>query len=119
MVQALAEETGCTVLCSGREDIISDGEKIAVLKNGCPELGNISGTGCLLGAVCGAMLGSGFPSFEAALMAAALLDICGERALAKMKKNAAGIGSMAVYLLDELYLADESFLEEVSCEYKG
>ncbi|MBQ9992821.1 MAG: hydroxyethylthiazole kinase [Firmicutes bacterium] len=119
MVQLLAKETGSTVLCSGKEDIISDGQKIAVLKNGCAELGNISGTGCLLGAVCGAMLGSGFPPFEAALMAAALVDICGERALAKMKKNAAGIGSMAVFLLDELYLADESILEEIICEYKG
>ena len=116
-IKELAKITGSVILCSGKEDIVSDGEKTALLKNGCYELALISGTGCILGALCGALLGSGYNAFDAAFYGAGLLGLCGEKAYAKMSENKLGIGSMSVFLLDEIYLASEKLLEKIDFSY--
>ena len=47
-VKAFAKEAGCIVAVTGAIDLISDGEACYVVRNGRPEMGKITGTGCQL-----------------------------------------------------------------------
>lgn len=92
----LAKRSGGVVLVSGKRDIITDGQRIAYVKNGCAQLGKITGTGCMLGALCTAYLAIS-DGYEAAKTACAVMGICGERS-----RTAKGNGSFGVNLLDNL-----------------
>lgn len=42
---------GCVVVLTGATDYISDGNTVVVLENGHPLLGQITGSGCILGSI--------------------------------------------------------------------
>ena len=92
----LAEKYNCTVLASGKEDIITDGKRTVLVKNGCAQLSRITGTGCMLSAICAAFLPYATP-FDAAVISCAVLGICGEGA-----HTEEGSGSFFAKLLDNL-----------------
>ena len=95
-VAALAAEYGCTVLASGRTDIISDGKQTVFIRSGTPQLSCVTGTGCMLGALCAAYLSSADP-MDAALTACAVMNISGE-----LSSTDKGPGSFMVNLLDNI-----------------
>ena len=112
----LAEKYGAVVLASGKNDIITDGKRVIWIKNGCAQLSKVTGTGCMLGALCATYL-SVADGMEAAAAACAVLGVCGE--LARTEK---GNGSFMINLLDNLstivdaekYLKmEEQILEEI------
>lgn len=78
-VPYLAKKYNTIVLASGREDIVSNGEKTFSVKNGTPQLSKITGTGCVLGALCGCFLAVS-PNIYGVLTACGVLGICGEYA---------------------------------------
>ncbi len=43
----LAQNKNCVCAVSGEEDIITDGERVALVQNGSPMLGKVTGTGCM------------------------------------------------------------------------
>ena len=92
----LAEKYGGVVLASGKTDIITDGKKIVKIKNGCVQLSKVTGTGCMLGALCATYL-SVADGMEAAKTACGVMGICGE--LSRTKR---GNGTFAVNLMDNL-----------------
>ena len=96
----LAKNFNCVVLVSGETDIITDGTRVAKVKNGVAQLGNITATGCLLGTICAC--------FAAAVSACAVLGICGE-----MAKNDGKNGSFMYGLLDELSSIDHKKINEM------
>ncbi|MDP8051473.1 hydroxyethylthiazole kinase [Pasteurella atlantica] len=51
-----AQKYHCIVAISGEIDYISNGKQVAKIENGTPMLPKITGSGCLLSAVCGAFL---------------------------------------------------------------
>ena len=55
-VKAFAKEAGCIVAVTGAIDLISDGEACYVVRNGRPEMGKITGTGCQLSGLMTAFL---------------------------------------------------------------
>ena len=81
MVRALAEKTGSVIAVSGVIDVISDGKRSMVLRNGCATMSRITGSGCMLTAMiaayCGAMPED---AFTAACAAMAAMGVCGELA---------------------------------------
>ncbi|MBR6523524.1 MAG: hydroxyethylthiazole kinase [Clostridia bacterium] len=112
----LAEKNGAVVLASGKIDIITNGKRVTRIKNGCEKLSKVTGTGCMLGALCATYL-SAAAGTEAAVAACAVLGVCGE--LAETEK---GNGSFMISLLDNLstltnvekYLKmEEQILEEI------
>ena len=111
--QQLAEKYHTMVLASGRVDIVTDGVHTYHISNGVPQLARITGTGCLLGALCGAYI-SAQQDISAPVTACAVLGICGQ--LARTDK---GNGTFFVNLMDALStLSDEDVekylqLEEV------
>lgn len=92
----LAQKYGTTILASGKVDIVTDGTRIARIKNGTSQLSSVTGTGCMLGALCGGYL-SVSRGMDAAVTACTVLGICGE--LARTDK---GSGSFMVNLMDAL-----------------
>lgn len=103
---ALAEKYGCTVLASGKTDIVTDGKRVLLIKNGCELLSRVTGTGCMLGAICAAFL-SVCPPLDAAFFACAFLGICGE--LAATEKYP---GSFFVRLMDNIGTLTEDDIEK-------
>ena len=45
----LSQLAGCIVVLSGVTDYITDGQRVVALSNGHPLLGQITGSGCMLG----------------------------------------------------------------------
>ena len=84
-VKNFAKESGTIVAVTGAIDLVSDGEKCYVIRNGRPEMGQITGTGCMLGMICATYLAVTDP-FTAAFTAATEFGIAGERA----EKNSSG-----------------------------
>ena len=106
--QELALKLGTVILASGETDIITDGDKTAFVKNGCAQLGSVTGTGCMQGALCAAYL-SAAKGFDAAAAASVVLGICGQ--LAQTDK---GAGSFMVNLLDALSTVDDSTIDKLA-----
>ena len=96
MAKTLAEKYKTTILATGKTDIITDGNKIAYVNNGTQELAGITGTGCMLGALCAALL-SVADGFDSATASCCYFGICGE--LAKTER---GNGSLMVNLIDKI-----------------
>lgn len=105
--KTLAQKLGTVILASGETDMITDGSRIAFVKNGCAQLGSVTGTGCMQGALCAAYL-SAVGGFDAAAAASAVFGICGQ--LAQTDK---GAGSFMVNLLDALSTVDDSTIDKL------
>ena len=55
-VKNLAKETGSIIAITGAIDLVADDEKCFVIRNGRPEMGRITGTGCQLSGMMTAFL---------------------------------------------------------------
>ena len=95
------------MLASGKTDIVTDGTRFALIRNGTPQLAAVTGTGCMLGVLCGAYLPV-CPGMEAAAAACAMLGCCGQ--IAETEK---GSGTFLVNLLDALSTVTDEQLEEL------
>ena len=94
----LAGRLGAVVAVSGATDYITDGAELIEVAGGHPMMTRVTGTGCALGGVMAAFLGTGLSPLRAATAASAVFAHAGERAIAR----ASGPGSFAVAFLDEL-----------------
>ena len=103
----LARKYSTTVLASAKTDIVTDGTWYALIRNGTPQLASVTGTGCMLGALCGTYV-TVCPGMEAATAACAVLGTCGQ-----MAETPKGSGTFMVNLLDALSTAAGTQLEEL------
>jgi hydroxyethylthiazole kinase len=94
----LAREHGCVVTVSGPADLVTDGDRACWLEGGHPLLTEVTGGGCALGALVAASLADEPDAYAATVRA---VTRWGDAA-ARAAKAAAGPGSFAVALLDEL-----------------
>lgn len=108
----LARKFKCVVAITGACDILSDGERTAVLENGTKMLSKVTGTGCMTTALVGAFLGaceSSHEYFTAAVSGILSMSICGE--IAEKKAGSIGIGSFHVAIMDAISnLGEEEIL---------
>lgn len=107
----LAQKHNCVVLASGKTDIVTDGQKLVYVKNGTPQLAQVTGTGCMLGALCAVYL-SANKEIDSAITACAVLGICGE-----LSETEKGNGSFMVNLMDNLStLSDDEINRYIKTE---
>jgi hydroxyethylthiazole kinase len=114
MTKNLAKKTGGVIAISGVLDVISDGEKTVVLKNGCATMARITGSGCMLtamiGAFCGAMRED---CFSATCGAMAGMGVAGEMAEALRLQKGTGNVTFRADLIDNIFSMTETELEEM------
>lgn len=141
VLQAFSRNNQAIVLATGKQDFVTDGERVVLVQNGSAALSGITGTGCMVGALTAAFLpgcedniakemtdsieagvwsgaemelnGRSGNYLAAAVLGTALMGIAGEEA----EKISRGPGSFQVNLLDEIYgLSDRQLLDLLKIE---
>ena len=92
----LAQKYRTVIVATGKTDVITDGEKTVCVKNGAPDMAMVTGTGCMLGALCTAFMPVVSP-IDSAVFACVYFGICGE-----LGKTDRGYGSYMVNLIDRI-----------------
>ncbi len=103
----LSQKTGAAVVLSGPQDLVVRNEKMVIVENGHPMMGQVTGTGCMLSAIIGAFAAVEKDPMAAAVAAAAFFGLAGERAA----QQANGPGTFRAALLDALYALKPDDLE--------
>ncbi|KAK9480585.1 Hydroxyethylthiazole kinase family-domain-containing protein [Lipomyces japonicus] len=122
VIEALASKEKSVIVVTGKEDFICDGISTYIIKNGHELLGNITGSGCILGSIITAATAVYAEDRLLAAIASVLLyTIAAERAAAQ--PTVRGPGTFVPALLDELYLlsrasanGDNSWLKDAKIE---
>lgn len=141
VLKAFSRSNQAIVLATGKQDFVTDGERVVLVQNGSAALSGITGTGCMVGALTAAFLPGGEDNIAkemtdsietgvwsgveiglngksgnylaAAVLGTALMGIAGEEA----EKISRGPGSFQVNLLDEIYgLSDRQLLDLLKIE---
>ena len=87
-VKRFASTAGCIIAVTGAIDLVSDGEKCYVIRNGRPEMGKITGTGCQLSGMMTAYLTANPQnSLEAAAAAVCVMGLAGEIGWSRMQEG--------------------------------
>ena len=115
IAKEFAKSKSSIVVMTGKEDIISDGKRVFIVKNGHEQMGSIVGTGCMAASVIGSFASVNPDYCEASKDALCYFGVAGELAAEKSK----GPGSFKVNLYDEVFaLADEKVKEMMNVEEK-
>ena len=93
-----ARSAGIVVCVSGATDVVTDGKRVLLVGNGHPQMGSISGTGCMAASVIGAFNAVSGEPVKASAAALAAFGFAGERAAAQAR----GPLSFKVALFDHL-----------------
>ena len=120
--RTLAKRTGAVTAVSGPIDVVTDGERTILLRNGCATMARITGSGCMLTSLLGAFCGAdpGHP-FEAACAAIAAMGVAGDLAEERRLRNGTGNATFRTDLIDAVFnLTEEQLNGRVRYEvYEG
>jgi len=107
---AVAQRHRCVVAISGAIDVICDGARTWLCRNGVPQMPLVTGTGCSLTGICAAFqaVAAEEERGEAAAVASALMGCAGE--LAWRRSGALGLGSFRQSIVDSLSTMDDTRL---------
>lgn len=87
-VKKFAEETGTIIAVTGAIDLVSDGKTCYVIRNGRPEMGKITGTGCQLsGMMTAYVTANPDHPLEAAAAAVCVMGLAGEIGWNRMQEG--------------------------------
>ena len=102
LVRDFARRTGAVVALSGAVDLVSDGQRVFIIRNGHPMMRLVTGTGCQLSCLAGAFAAANPDRpLEAAAAAVCAMGLCGEMAHARLGPLD-GSGSYRTYLMDAI-----------------
>jgi len=108
IAKSLALSRQSTVVITGEADIVTDGKKHYLIKNGTPLMTHIVGTGCMATSVIGT-----FAAVEKDLvLASACALVCFEIAAQCAEIKALGPGSFKESLFDHLYNLDKKTIDK-------
>ena len=111
--EELAKRIHTVVAVSGPIDVITNGEQTMLIRNGCPTMARITGSGCMLTTLMGAFCGANEEQiFEAAALAVAVMGIAGELAEEKRIQNKTGNATFRNALIDAIFNITAEQIEE-------
>lgn len=136
LMQELSRRTGAVIVMTGETDVVADGNRICLVKNGHPMMGQITGSGCMLDGIVAAFLAAGNmrqeaesagewmaggvneeacstaqSCFQCVAYAVAAYGLCGELAYAKTAASGQGTGSFRVHLIDAMSLLTDEMIK--------
>ena len=110
-VKEFAKKSGSIVAVTGAIDLVSDGEKCFVIRNGRPEMGKVTGTGCQLSGMITAFLAANPDNkTEAAAAAVCAMGLAGEIGWSRMQEGD-GNSTYRNRIIDAIYNMDEECLD--------
>ena len=102
-VKDFAQRSKAIIAITGAIDLVSDGTQCYVIRNGRPEMGRITGTGCQLSGLMTAFLvANPDRPLEAAAAAVATMGLAGELGCLHMAKGE-GNASYRTHIIDAIY----------------
>ena len=96
------------LVVSGQTDMVLGQGKMVSIANGSELMGSVTGTGCMLSAICTAFSTVAENGFEAAVAGVAVTGIAGELAAARVD----GPGFFLPHFIDSLYALNEADIHE-------
>ena len=113
-VKELAANTGSIIAVTGAIDLVADKDKCYVIRNGRPEMGKITGTGCQLsGLMTAYMTANKSNKLEAAATSVMLMGIAGEIGWKNMQPSD-GNSTYRNRIIDAIYNMDEETLTSMA-----
>lgn len=107
-----ARRAGAVVAITGAIDIVTDGERVFCIRNGRPEMSQVTGTGCQLSALTAAFVTANPDKpLEAAAAAVCAMGLCGEIAFRRMT-GLDGNSSYRNFIIDAMYRLTPAELEK-------
>lgn len=116
---AFSRNTHAVVLLSGAIDLVSDGERTAVLRGGSTLMSRITGTGCMLTSLTATYCGAN-PNqiFEAVTAASGVMKVCGTIAERRVREGMEGTASFRTRLIDAVsLLSAEELADQLHIEF--
>ena len=111
-VKSFAARTGAVIAVTGAIDLVSDGQRCFVIRNGRPEMGKITGTGCQLsGMMTAFVVANPDRRLEAAAAAVCAMGLAGEIAHSRLSPLD-GNSTYRNYIIDAVYNMTPAQLEE-------
>ena len=111
-VKKLAAKTGAVIAVTGAIDLVADADRCFVIRNGRPEMGRITGTGCQLSGMMTAFLAANPDAkLEAAAAAVCAMGLAGEIGWSRMQ-DGDGNSTYRNRIIDAIYNMDAKTLEE-------
>ena len=111
-VKDLAKKTGSVIAVTGAIDLVSDGERCYVIRNGRPEMGKITGTGCQLsGMMTAYVTANPDEKLDAAAAAVCVMGIAGEIGWGHMQ-DGDGNSTYRNRIIDAVYNMDAGTLND-------
>ena len=96
VAKSMAEKYDSVILATGAVDIVATKDSVQELHGGCKQMGQATGTGCMLGAIITTLV-SQENNVDKVIEAVRFFGECGQRATTEK-----GVGSFMVNLLDEI-----------------
>ena len=110
-LKAFSKVTGSVIAVTGAIDLVADAEKCYVIRNGRPEMGAITGTGCQLSGMMTAFLCANIEQpLEAAAAAVCAMGIAGEIGFEHLGEGE-GNSTYRNRIIDAIYHMDGNTLE--------
>jgi len=106
--RVLSARTASTVLVTGETDYITHGDHTYSCTNGHELMTRITGMGCAMGALAAACSAVANTALHAAIATAAIMGVCGDRAILRAQHP----GSFAAAMLDELDILTPETLKQ-------
>lgn len=107
-----AKKSGCIAAITGAIDLVSDGETCYVIRNGRPEMGKITGTGCQLSGMTTAFVTANpGNALEAAAAAVCAMGLAGEIGRSRMTEGD-GNSTYRNRIIDAVYNMDGEILDK-------
>lgn len=101
--KGLSLNTAAVIAITGAIDIVADGRRAYVIRNGHAMMSKITGTGCMLTTVIAAYCAANPEDIISATAAAvSAMGLCGELAYARLQKEKSGTSSFRTYLIDHM-----------------
>lgn len=112
-IKKVSGKFNCTIAATGVIDIVTDSERVSLIRNGNDMMSKITGTGCMAGSLVATYCGSNKNEiFDATVMAITVMGLSGEKAYRKIVEKSEGTGSFRTYLIDAVSLMDFKALKE-------
>lgn len=111
-VKVFSKKTGTIIAVTGRIDLVTDGNRCYVIRNGRPEMGKITGTGCQLSGMMTAFITANPDEMlEAAAAAVCAMGLAGEIGWSRMQTGD-GNATYRNRIIDAIYNMTGDILEK-------